>query len=1628
MNNFTFLKTITLIIVLFVTISSTAQIAINNNNPYDSPIYMIDSLLLGSGVVASNHQYAGDANQIGYFNGILSNLGLDSGIVMSTGDISILVPGGGFGGAINSNASDPDLLTVANSVPALINQNFTVSSVNDVAILEFDFVPTSSFLSFKYVFASQEYFAFENTQYNDVFGFFISGPGINGPYSSPAAFPNGSINIATIPDSNPELPITISSVNANLNANLFVNNQGLETIADADGFTTVITAEAEVQCGETYHIRLSIADGSDGGLSSYVFLDAGSFTSPELQVSNSLLVDSNKIFTDCGVNVALTADIEGSYEFVWNTGNNNQTINVGPGTYWVEATDETGCAVQSDTIVVYSQPIPEISFSTDNELCSGEILMLESNVTDGTLPYTFNWSTGSDDENLNVLNGGQYILTVADSNGCMDTDTIDIIEYSLPQLSYGPEEIVICGGNPVEVSAFGADTYSWSPNIGLDDPNAQIVNMSSAASINYTLSGTDTNGCVSTIEIPTDAANGFEIDIYTNPVSCLGYDNGSVSIITGNGAITPVSYSIDGGDTFNSYFIYENLPFGSYEVQVVDALGCAIVEEVAVEASQEPIQVITGSQNALCNGEDNGSVFIESITGGNIDENGYNLNWFTSSSSDIISTDTSVVVPAGSYYLIVTDDNGCQATDQVVVQEPNDLNLNVQTSDVSCYGAQDGVINLTVMGGGNSPYQFNWVNYGNANTPNLFNLGSGQYQLEITDSNGCLYYYEFTVNSPSQPLNIESTSSLASCYGVASGSAMVEANGGIQPYFYNWSSGHVTSSAEELISGDYSVTVTDASGCQLTDSVSVLENPQIFTNVSSTTNTCYGYSDGSASISASGGTGNLSYLWSNQSQQNSVFGLSFGNYWVITEDDLGCKVIDTVLVEQPSNIRVMLNSSNVLCNGDSTGQISSTVIGGTPFLNGTYTYSWFLQGDTIGFNSPNIFNLGSSQFPYELVVTDYNNCTSNGFTFVNEPQELKLDTSELIPAYCESIATGSASVIAVGGYLTTGSEYQFSWNDGNQTSMLIDYVSGNYVAYVEDDNGCLDSMQIEIPLVSTFQSEMESTPLNCFEDNSGQAVISIQGGFGPFTYDWTVPSGNEQNVMNTETFLKTSLPAGVISVVVTDVNGCSITDQTLVTQPSQLLFNVIKDNDESCSGDISACDGQISINTFGGTGDIHYQWTDLNNNLIDSLTSENSFVLASNLCSGFYQFEIVDEKGCHAINNGNGQPVPIEIVSGYDVTSSIDLNSYNNNITCYGDTGASASVLNPNLLFNYSWYVNGSYFSSGLQSDLTAGVITLVANFGECNTISQELIINQPSPAMISADIIDIACNGDSSGSISVQAINQQGMQFNWSNGMQTTDLSSLPAGVYGLSLTDMDGCVTSFDFEISEPLAIELNASITPVSCNNEDDGMVSIDISGGQEPYNVDWQGVDPLNMSAGSYSIIVTDANSCEFNTSIEVQEPTAVSASFSTNSVPFNASANGGNPPYTYSWLYFGNQIGTGSNFNPSKNGLYTLIATDNNGCDGAITLEYNAGTVSIEDEISNSFNIYPNPMRTFLTIESINSSDEVEFSLVDSRGRVVLSENFTNSLTINRENLASGLYTINLKSNFKNQKTKLIIYE
>ena len=160
----------------------------------------------------------------------------------------------------------------------MIDQTFTVASVNDLCVIEFDFDPAGDFVSFNYIFGSEEYEAFENSQYNDIFAFFLSGAGITGQYDAPVGFPGQAINIATVPGSDPELPITISSVNGSINPEYYILNDNDDICMN--GYTTVLTAVYPVICGETYHIKLAIGDGSDTILDSVVILEEGSFGSP----------------------------------------------------------------------------------------------------------------------------------------------------------------------------------------------------------------------------------------------------------------------------------------------------------------------------------------------------------------------------------------------------------------------------------------------------------------------------------------------------------------------------------------------------------------------------------------------------------------------------------------------------------------------------------------------------------------------------------------------------------------------------------------------------------------------------------------------------------------------------------------------------------------------------------------------------------------------------------------------------------------------------------------------------------------------------------------------------------------------------------------------------------------------------------------------------------------------------------------------------------------------------------------------------------------------------------------------------------------------------------------------------
>ena len=523
----------------------SAQIIVDNNAPYDDPTWLVDNVLLGGGITASNHAYQGDSSQIGWFDAVNTNLGINSGIVMATGNVYALDPlvVGGLPFFINV-ITDPDLLAVANSVPGMIGQTFTVSSINDVAVLEFDFIPTSDSLKFRYVFGSQEYFAYENTTYNDVFGFFLSGPGIVGPWTAPAIHPNGSVNLAVVPNTAPPLPITISSINSvtPINQQYFVPNQGtgLDTIADADGFTTVLTARALVQCGETYHIRLAIADGSDGGLSSYVWLEGGSFFSPALEIIDDLGIDSSVMNIPCNSSIMLSADGGAAAIYEWYDSTStlistDSFIIVGPGTYWVQASS-FGCPVNSDTLRVVADGSPSFDLGLDYNIPCNTKTLLNPVVTGGlgSLFYQYSWNNGSDSSSITVPEG-TYILDVDDGSGCNFKDTIVIIEDAIPHAS-------ISGGGSI-----------------CDD--------GTTANITFTFNGL----------LPWDL-------IYTDGIDSIYKDNISTSIYT-----------------------VSTLRAGLYDIILADDVNDCVADtsggKVEVIVNQLPIAVITPSEITIYEGE-----------------------------------------------------------------------------------------------------------------------------------------------------------------------------------------------------------------------------------------------------------------------------------------------------------------------------------------------------------------------------------------------------------------------------------------------------------------------------------------------------------------------------------------------------------------------------------------------------------------------------------------------------------------------------------------------------------------------------------------------------------------------------------------------------------------------------------------------------------------------------------------------------------------------------------------------------------------------------------------------------------------------------------------------------------------
>ncbi len=1410
------------LILMFSVYFINAQIIVDNSPPNDSPAWLVDNVLLGGGVVASNISYQGDSMQIAWFDAVNTNLGIDNGIVLSTGNAKALMPDSFFFGNPPNLVTDPDLLTVANSVPPLLpppfTNAFTVASINDVAILEFDFIPTSDSLTFSYVFGSQEYFAFENSQYNDVFGFFLSGPGITGPYSSPLGFPGGSVNLAVVPNSTPPLPITISSINSvtPINQQYFVPNQGtaLDTIADADGMTTVLTARALVQCGQTYHIRLAIADGSDQGLSSYVWLEAGSFYSPSLNITDNLGIDSSYMNLACNPSITLTANAGDGITYQWfdTTGtviSTDSVVTVPVGTYWVSSSAST-CAAMSDTLTV-------VSLSDSLGPATLECVWLDGD------DMNFTWHHPVGASNTTVYN----IMGAASISG----------PYSVVASTQFPD------------STFSLPLVSIPPNTEF-----YYVRIPSTCD---------------SLPVTSDTIAPINVDILHSNVNCWDDTDGRISIDVHSTMLTQYSFYLDSVLNTNPIpydTVWDNLPAGTYDVTVSDNASCTFTKQVNITAPGYTLQALASDTMNSCYGASLGMA-IGYGAGGTPP---YAYEWFDASLYNFSSNDTAANLSAGGYLLEVTDANGCDTFTTVTVIEPQTpLSGSPQIFGVACKGDSTGMIVGNAQGSW-APYEYFWYNAAGdllqrtSNTifrDTLQGLSAGTYTLELYDVKGCFVSYTLTVGEPATALKVDSVSVIATnaCYGDADGEAIFYASGGMPSYVYEWDNGSVTTLASGLTTGYHTFSVSDTWGCEVVDSVFIFGNSEIQSSINILDNvSCYGNSDGSVGISSVGGIPNYAYHWSFNNATtyatpsgSGMTNLPLGVYYVNTEDNLGCIVVDSFFISEPMPLSVEASEfSWVSCFGADDGSGIAIAQGGTV----PYIFDWGggLFGDTVYALTPGY---------HTVTVTDAEGCTATDTILTHEPPLLSMfiDNSLTVLPYCNGVATGSLTGVSSGG---TGS-HSYAWSEavtgpifGEFTPTLNNVLQGVYTITVTDDRGCMASATGDIDTITSTMSTF-ITPLvtysggwgvSCFGASDGELEVIAFGGVAPYTYDWLTNSST--------TAMASNLPEGHQSVSVYDANGCYRPAGFDITEPTELAFTTLSSFDGSCLG---SCDGVIELSVSGGTSSYDLIGTD---NLTGSvITSPIVGGFSSGICSGDYTISVSDANGCSSVllSGGNDQiviNVPVATSAAIDASSVVD-------VACNGGSDGAASALNPSSgsLYSYNWKdLSGSVVGTGTSvSGLAAGTYVLYSYYSSYTgcTSSDTVVISEESAITSSSSVVDVDCFGNATGSIAVTA--QGGVGPYVYNPAISNGLS---AGNHTITVTDANGCIHTHVSSVGSPLALG-------VIVNRTGFVLTANTPTGGVSPFSYKWFKVGLGQVGTGSvytvsnpgnYYVVVTDANFC------------------------------------------------------------------------------------------------------------------------------------------------------------------------
>ncbi|MBN2669524.1 MAG: gliding motility-associated C-terminal domain-containing protein, partial [Bacteroidales bacterium] len=1382
--------------------------------------------------------------------------------------------------------------------------------------------------------------------------------------------------------------INMTAAESLVDASCIVSCDGEATVTPIGGFAPYTylwsdpmpqtTPTATGLCAGTYFYTITESNNNCEYIDSVVINSA-----PEIIID--FTIDQNILCNGdtTGQITALPTNGTASFGFAWDNGDNTQTIfNLSAGTYVVTVTDVNGCSAVDDTTIVEPLPISLVLDSIVPSTCfNGFDGAVYISVSGGTGAYTFDWSNdgvgdNDDTEDLLGLHAGIYSLTITDVNGCTQL----FGPYTVTQ----PTQIQVfsnitnetcnndCDGSVAIIINGGTPDFDLLWSDGTSVSNVNSYTLSNLCDGNYTLTVTDAHGCTKSvgpyIVTPGDSlfVNFTNISQAVCPTNCI-----DTATAIANGGSGNYNYVWETGTNAATAV---NLCKGYNNITVTDIIsGCFVVDSVMVLDSSNLVVTVDTILHPACFNDANSEIWI-TISNGTPP---YSYSWIGPAGyTNNIDEDITGLI-AGNYYLTVNDVGGnCDYTAVYTLINPDSLyaNLNI-VSTLNCSGDCDGVVQAINEQGGTMPYDYAWSN-GDILTM-ADSLCAGFVNLTLTDAHNCAFVDSIELVQPTQLTTSINLIDTLTCFGDCDASAQVVPAGGTAPFSFEWTSGNTIDTANGLCAGWHFVTVTDANGCSVIDSIEILEPIELTANatvnnsvlcngdcsgsvtitaaggtdgnvsaytfdwpdgqsgvdltqidtlcvgfhtvtvtdivgctvettfevedvsdlaldsITSTGILCYGDCNGSYTVGATGGTAPYSFSWSNGDNDLNVTESSANSlcnqvYWVTVTDANFCTDIDSVHLIQPDSIYINWEIFNITCNGDTDGEITAHVQGGTVPV---YDFVW---EDFPLINDSMITGLSAGTYP--LTFTDNNGCQFTDSAQVVEPAAVQVSAVDTIMNACFGDCNGQVMVEAIGG--TEAGEYDFIWNDPLNTvnDTVVGLCDGTYRVYAEDDNGCRDSLFIDIVSPTEIQITFSTIDAACNGGTDGQAIANVSGGVGPYTYLWEAGGTQIDSLYQ-------DLSSGWYYVTVEDLNGCIKNDSILIQDNSSIVVSVLDSSMVSCYG---LCDAYYRVEASGGQAPYSYSWP--------TIPVDNDS-LAENLCVGTYNLTVTDALNC-------------TFVMPYDVTQpdSISLTFDSTNVACFGGNTGEAIVhvtggtIAAGNYYSYSWTPAGYTLPTSpvdsVYSDLIAGWYTVqITDDNGCTKLDSVQIIEPTEMTAMFSNVSSLLCYGDTGTATVTPNGGVPPYTYLWDSSETDSIADTLTGGMHYVTITDANGCNHIDSIEIVSPNELLVDSvTITPTACGVVCTGEAIAYVSGGTPNYTYNWSAgtaTDSLvtGLCFGNINLIVTDANNCQVSSSqlipddsdldINIVDSTMIHcAGDSTGSAL--AVVTGGTIPYTINW--------------------------------------------------------------------------------------------------------------------------------